>query len=97
MSDLLSDPYIQLLTDMKFVEAVYYLLADQTGNFGILAMYFAIFAHVWLKNYDMVIPTVLGILLGGLIFEIAPPEAQFPAYVLVAFGVASGLYRVFKS
>jgi len=93
----MSDPYFELLQNAQPLEAVYYKLYDVTGPFGIVTLFFAIFAMMWLKNQDMTIPTIIAILLGGAIFAVVPAEFQQPAYILVGFGMASILYRVFKS
>lgn len=89
-------PYLDLMIQGRFHEAIYYLMIDYTGDFGIILLFFVIFSSLWLMSENMVIPTTVAILLGGLIFAIAPGYVQYPAYVLAAFGLSAVFYRLFK-
>ncbi len=88
--------YVDMLAQGRLIEAAYYLFIDYTGDLGIILFFFTVFSVLWLMSENMVIPTVVAILLGGLIFVIAPAYLQYPAYVLVAFGLSGVIYRLFK-
>jgi len=90
------NPYVDLLVQGKLIEAAYYLMIDYAGDFGVIMFFFVVFSMLWLMSENMVIPTVVAIILGGLIFAVAPAYVQYPAYVLVAFGLAGVFYRLFK-
>ena len=90
------NPYVDLLAQGKLIEAAYYLMIDYTGDFGVILFFFTVFSMLWLMTENMVIPTVVAILLGSLIFVVAPEYVQYPAYVFVAFGLSAVIYRLFK-
>ncbi len=93
----MSSVYFELLSQGKLIEAVYAVLLDRVGPAGFVMFFFAIFVMLWLRTQDMTIPTILAILTGGMILTLCPPEIHMVAYILVAFGVMSILYKVFKS
>jgi len=97
MNSTLSSVYTNLMINKDMITAVYALLLDRTGQIGVLFIFFSIFVMLWLKNQSMTIPTILSVLIGGMMLAITPPETHMIAYILTAFGVMGILYKVFKS
>ena len=93
--------YITMLANGQYLEAIYTMLQERTGDFGIVMIFAAIFSYLWLRSESMTIPVIMAFLFGGMIFSLVTVGVQaaikWVAYIFVAMGIAAILYKLFKS
>jgi len=70
---------------------------DMIGNLFFVLFYGIIFLMMWIRQGDILIPSVIGLILGSLMIAMLPAEYHMVAVVFVAMGVFAVLYTMFKS
>lgn len=53
------------------------------------------FIAMWIKQQSVVMPTVVALIVGGVLIAKVPPEFDLPVKILLAIGVSGVLYHMF--
>jgi len=62
------------------------------------AMFFGgIFLAYWIRQEDVMLPSIVGLISGSVIIVMLPPSAQHIAYILLVISIAGTLYTIIKA
>ena len=62
------------------------------------AMFFgSIFLAYWIRQEDVLLPSIVGMIVGGVLIMMLPPSAQHIAYILLTLSIAGTLYSIIKA
>ncbi|MHA2022462.1 MAG: DUF2341 domain-containing protein [Candidatus Thorarchaeota archaeon] len=62
------------------------------------AMFFGgIFLAYWIRQEDVMLPSIVGLITGGVLIVMLPPSAQHIAYILLVISIAGTLYTIIKA
>jgi len=62
------------------------------------AMFFGvIFLAYWIRQEDVMLPSVTGLIAGSVLIVMLPPSAQHIAYILLVISIAGTLYTIIKA
>ena len=62
------------------------------------AMFFGgIFLAYWIRQEDVLLPSIVGMIVGGVLIVMLPPSAQHIAYILLTLSIAGTLYSIIKA
>lgn len=80
----------------KIIEAPISVYVNIVGIMFYAFIWFIAVGMMWTKQQSMNIPTVIGIIFGGLIVTFLPPQYQLVSQVIIAFGIFAIIYVFFK-
>ena len=90
-------PWDQLITG-QFIEAI---VAGYTNAMGVEIFYslvaFIAFSLIYFRTKNIGTVAVTGLLVGGSLFVLLPPDVQRIAYFIMAISIAIIIYKLFKS
>ena len=78
------------------LESIFNMYESQIGAglfWGILLA--TPFVAMWIKQQSVVMPTVVALIVGGVLIAKVPPEFDLPVKILLAIGVSGVLYHMF--
>jgi len=81
---------------VNFTSAVSAPFTNQVGNMFFLFIFAIPFLMQWLRQENMVIPCVIGIMLGGTMLGFMPAGYHLAGVALLALSVTGILYTVYK-
>jgi len=62
------------------------------------AMFFGgIFLAYWIRQEDVMLPSIVGLISGSVMIVMLPPSAQHIAYILLVISIAGTLYTIIKA
>ena len=62
------------------------------------AMFFGgIFLAYWIRQEDVMLPSIVGMISGSVMIVMLPPSAQHIAYILLTISIAGTLYTIIKA
>jgi len=62
------------------------------------AMFFGgIFLAYWIRQEDVMLPSIVGLITGSVLIVMLPPSAQHIAYILLVISIAGTLYTIIKA
>ena len=62
------------------------------------AMFFGgIFLAYWIRQEDVMLPSIIGLITGSVFIVMLPPSAQHIAYILLVISIAGTLYTIIKA
>jgi len=62
------------------------------------AMFFGgIFLAYWIRQEDVMLPSIVGMISGSVLIVMLPPSAQHIAYILLVISIAGTLYTIIKA
>jgi len=62
------------------------------------AMFFGgIFLTYWIRQEDVMLPSIVGLITGSVLIVMLPPSAQHIAYILLVVSIAGTLYTIIKA
>ena len=62
------------------------------------AMFFGgIFLAYWIRQEDVMLPSIVGMISGIAMIGLLPPSAQHIAYILLVISIAGTLYTIIKA
>ena len=62
------------------------------------AMFFGgIFLAYWIRQEDVMLPSIVGMISGSVLIVLLPPSAQHIAYILLVISIAGTLYTIIKA
>ncbi|RLF11743.1 MAG: hypothetical protein DRP08_01725 [Candidatus Aenigmatarchaeota archaeon] len=62
------------------------------------AMFFGgIFLAYWIRQEDVMLPSIVGLISGSVLIVMLPPSAQHIAYILLVISIAGTLYTIIKA
>ena len=62
------------------------------------AMFFGvIFLAYWIRQEDVMLPSIVGLISGSVLIVMLPPSAQHIAYILLVISIAVTLYTIIKA
>jgi len=62
------------------------------------AMFFGgIFLAYWIRQEDVMLPSIVGLIAGSVLIVMLPPSAQHIAYILLVISIAGTLYTIIKA
>jgi len=62
------------------------------------AMFFGgIFLAYWIRQEDVMLPSIVGMITGSVLIVMLPPSAQHIAYILLVISIAGTLYTIIKA
>jgi len=62
------------------------------------AMFFGgIFLAYWIRQEDVMLPSIVGMICGSVLIVLLPPSAQHIAYILLTISIAGTLYTIIKA
>ena len=62
------------------------------------AMFFGgLFLAYWIRQEDVMLPSIVGLITGSVLIVMLPPSAQHIAYILLVISIAGTLYTIIKA
>jgi len=90
-----------LLAEGKFFDSIIYPYQNMLGSAGIELFWgiliFAAMGLTYIKTRSPVLLGIIGLVSGVVLIPILPPQTRGFIYGLMVFGVATLIYKVYKS
>jgi hypothetical protein len=91
------DLFIENKSFTGIIEKSTHSYRDFMGNLFFVLFYGVIFLMMWIRQGNIIIPSVIGLMLGGMMIAMLPAEYHAVAVVFISMGVFAVLYTMFKS
>ncbi len=94
-------PYTDMLNNISALNAPGFLFASTSvytnivGNLFYLFIWLMIFSMYWLAQRNVTLPTVMGIILGGVIISTLPESYQPVALALIILSGSAVIYYLY--
>ena len=79
-----------------FAEATVTPYTNIVGNLFFVIFFGMFFLMLWLRQENIMIPSVIGIIVGGALLGFAPAEFHLPAILFVSFSIFGVIYSMLK-
>ncbi len=79
--------------EIGLLKAVIAPFLDIFGYWFFAIMYFLALGMLWIKNQNVYIAAIIGMIVGFAMRTLLPPEAHSVAYLFIALGIASIVFR----
>jgi len=80
----------------NFAEATVTPYTNIIGNLFFVIFFGVFFLMLWLRQENIMIPSVIGIIVGGALLGFAPAEFHLPAILFVSFSIFGVIYSMLK-
>jgi len=80
----------------NFAEATVTPYTNIVGNLFFVIFFGMFFLMLWLRQENIMIPSVIGIIVGGALLGFAPAEFHLPAILFVSFSIFGVIYSMLK-
>lgn len=87
---------IQQKSFVNFIVAPTKIYTNLMGLGFYTFVWFIVFSMLWLKQQSINIPSVVGVIFGGVLVTFLPPQYQLISQVLIVFGIFAVIYVFFK-
>ena len=86
-----------LLNVTKLSDAVPDVYRSLLGDVFWALFFGGIFVAFWIRQEDVMLPSIVGLVCGGAMLMLLPPSAQRIAYILLVISIAGTLYSIIKA
>ncbi|MHC1577317.1 MAG: DUF2341 domain-containing protein [Candidatus Methanospirareceae archaeon] len=86
-----------LLNVTKLGDAVPDVYRSLLGDVFWALFFGGIFVAFWIRQEDVMLPSIVGLVCGGAMLMLLPPSAQRVAYILLVISIAGTLYSIIKA
>ena len=96
-----SDEYKEIEGDelnmTKLAEAIPTVFTGLMGDVFFAILFGAIFLSYWIRQEDVTLPSLLGMVIGGSMLFLLPPSFKHMSYILLIISLAGIMYGILKS